>query len=317
MTKVFVDGQHGTTGLELDARLKARSDVALIRIPPKKHRDPEARRACLNEADVVFLCLPDAAAREAVDMVENPNVRVIDASTAHRTAPGWVYGFPELDRGQRGKIRSASRVAVPGCHATGFTAAMHPLRAGGIAAADYPVTAQSVSGYSGAGKAAIAQYEDTRKNDPALKSPRLYALGLHHKHLPEMAFYNDLTRPPLFTPMVGPYRQGMLVLLPLRRELLAKDMDAKALREYYAAYYAGEPFIRVMPFDDSADLENGYLGADGAAGTNRLDIFVYGHDEEILIVSRLDNLGKGASGAAVQCFNLLIGADETTGLRAV
>lgn len=313
--KVFVDGQHGTTGLELGARLAARDDLEMIRIEPGQHRDPAARKACLNAADIVFLCLPDDAAKEAVALVENPAVRVIDASTAHRVSPGWVYGFPELEREQRGKIRSAKRVAVPGCHATGFTAALHPLRAGGILGAEYPVTAQSISGYSGAGKTMIGQYENTRRDDPVLKSPRLYALGLHHKHLPEMQAYNRLEKPPLFTPMVGPYRQGMLVLLPLRRELLAKDLDGAALRDYYAAYYKGEPFIRVMPFDDQSQFDGGYLGADGANGTNRLDLFIYGHDEEVLVISRLDNLGKGASGAAVQCMNLMLGAEESTGLR--
>lgn len=314
--KIFVDGQHGTTGLELGSRLAARDDVQLIEIEPEQHRDPAARKACLNAADVAFLCLPDAAAKEAVALIDNPNVRVIDASTAHRVSPGWVYGFPELDKGQRDKIRVANRVAVPGCHATGFHAAVHPLRAGGILGSDYPLVAQSISGYSGAGKATVTQYEDTRKDDPALKSPRLYALSLHHKHLPEMQAINTLEKPPLFTPVVGPYRKGMLVLLPLRRELLAKDVDAAALRAYYAAYYQGEPFIHVMPFDDQSSFDGGYFGADGANGTNRLDLFVFGHDEEILVVSRLDNLGKGASGAAVQCMNLMLGVDEATGLRA-
>lgn len=309
--KVFVDGQHGTTGLELGARLAARDDVEPVFIDPEKRKDPAARKACLNEADIVFLCLPDAAAKEAVALIENPAVRVIDASTAHRTAPGWVYGFPELDKVQRDKIRAAKRVAVPGCHATGFNAAVHPLRAEGVLGADYPLVAQSISGYSGAGKAMIEQYEDTRKDDAALKSPRLYALGLHHKHLPEMQAVNGLVKPPLFTPMVGPYRQGMLVLLPLRRELLGKDLDAAAVRALYAAYYEGEPFIRVLPFDDQSGFDSGYFGADGANGTNRLDLFVFGHDEEILVVTRLDNLGKGASGAAVQCMNLLLGVDET------
>lgn len=312
--KVFVDGQHGTTGLELGNRLASRTDIEQIQIDPEKRRDPETRKACLNAADIVFLCLPDTAAKEAVALVENPHVRVIDASTAHRTAPGWVYGFPELNPAQRDKIRTAPRVAVPGCHATGFNAAVHPLRETGILSADYPLTAQSISGYSGAGKAMIEQYEHTRKDDAALKSPRLYALSLHHKHLPEMQAVNTLEKPPLFTPMVGPYRQGMLVLLPLRRELLSKNLDAAAVRELYAAYYQGEPFIHVMPFDNQSGFDGGYFGADGANGTNRLDLFVFGHDEEILVVSRLDNLGKGASGAAVQCMNLMLGIDETLGL---
>ena len=281
---IFIDGAHGTTGLTLRARLAGREDIELLEIDPEKHRDPAARAKLLNEAEVVILCLPDEAAVQAVALITNPRVRVIDASTAHRTTPGWIYGFPELDRRSRMKISGAARVAVPGCHATGFTAAVHPLRMAGVIGADYPVCAQSLSGYSGAGKAMIEQYEQTRKGDAALLSPRLYALGLHHKHLPEMRLQNDLIRPPLFTPMVGPYRQGMLVTLPLRRELFVKDMDAAAVRSIYAAYYAGEQFIRVCPFGDTAALEDGYLGAQGANGTNRLDLFVYGHDEEIWII---------------------------------
>ncbi len=313
-TAVFVDGQHGTTGLQIESRLHARDDIERIEIQENRRKDPQARRECLNRADVVFLCLPDDAAREAVSFIDNDKTRVIDASTAHRTANGWVYGFPELDGGQRERIHTAARVAVPGCHATGFNAAVHPLRAGEIIGSDYPLVAQSISGYSGAGKKMIAQYEDTRKDDPVLKSPRLYALGLHHKHLPEMKVINHLDKPPLFTPMVGPYRQGMLVLLPLRTELMKKKLDAAAIHSYYEQYYRNDPFIQVMPFDDTSSFDMGYFGADGANGTNRLDLFIFGHDEEVLVVSRLDNLGKGASGAAMQCFNLMMGMDETTGL---
>lgn len=313
---VFVDGAHGTTGLMLRERLAGRDDLDVLEIDAEKRKDPAERARLLNAAEIVFLCLPDAAAREAVSLIENPATRVIDASTAHRVSPGWVYGFPELNKEQREKIRKADRVAVPGCHATGFNAAVHPLRTAGVLGADTPLCAQSISGYSGAGKTMIEQYEQTRKDDAALLSPRLYALGLRHKHLPEMQAVNTLAKPPLFTPMVGPYRQGMLVLLPLRRELLARDADAAAVHALYADYYAGEPFIRVQPFDDQSTFDGGYFGAQGANGTNRLDLFVFGHDEEILVVSRLDNLGKGASGAAVQCMNLMLGAPEGQGLRA-
>ena len=312
--KIFVDGQSGTTGLQINERLAKRSDIEIFKIAPQLHKDIIERRRLINSADIVFLCLPDAAAIEAANLVENDRTRVIDSSTAHRTDENWVYGFPELDGYQREKIRNSERVAVPGCHATGFNAAVHPLIAGGILPKDYPISCQSVSGYSGGGKKLIAEYEVNRLGDSAMLSPRYYSLALKHKHLKEMIKINSLSYPPVFTPLVGNFYKGMLVSLPLQKRLLSKKMSAKDICEYYREYYKSEKFIRVMPFDPEDCLDGGFLGADGCNGTNRLDIFVFGHDEQILVMSRLDNLGKGASGAAVQCMNIMLGIDETTGL---
>lgn len=312
--KVFVDGEAGTTGLEINSRLQNRSDIELLKIDPALHRDKNERKRLLNSADIVFLCLPDDASREAVSLVTNEHTKIIDASTAHRTNDDWVYGWPEMSREQREKIKKSKRVAVPGCHATGFNAAVHPLAAGGILPADYPICSTSVSGYSGGGKKLIAAYEQTRVGDEAMRSPRYYALALKHKHLPEMMKVNGLKFPPVFTPLVGNFYRGMLVSLPLQRRLLSKDMSAKDVYNYYKEYYKDEKFIKVMPFGGENCLDGGFLGADGCNGTNRLEIFVFGHDDQILVMSRLDNLGKGASGAAVQCMNIMLGAYECTGL---
>ena len=312
---MFVDGEAGTTGLEINARLAARADVEQLKIDPALHRDKAERQRLLNAADLAFLCLPDDASREAVSLVTNDKTRIIDASTAFRTNPAWVYGWPEMSGGQREKISSSKRVAVPGCHATGFNAAVYPLIAGGILPHDYPICATSVSGYSGGGKKLINAYEDTRIDDSAMQSPRYYALTLSHKHLPEMLKVNSLDFAPLFTPLVGRFYRGMLVSIPLQRRLLAKNMDAKGIYEYYKEYYKNVKFIKVMPFGGEDCLDGGFLGADGCNGTNRLEIFVFGHDGQILVMSRLDNLGKGASGAAVQCMNIMLGLDEATGLE--
>ncbi|MDR3288896.1 MAG: N-acetyl-gamma-glutamyl-phosphate reductase [Peptococcaceae bacterium] len=313
-SKVFVDGQEGTTGLKINERLANREDLEILRIAPEKRKDASARRALLNEADVVFLCLPDEAAREAVSLVTNEKTRVIDASTAHRTHPDWVYGLPELSGEQREKIQASRRVCVPGCHATGFTTILYPLVQEGIVARDYPVTSYSVSGYSGGGKKLIAAYEEKEGRDERLKSPRLYALDLRHKHLPEMQKINGLTHLPLFTPMVGDYYQGMVVGVPLTRRLLAKRLTAREVWEAMTAYYHGQRFIRVMPFASQEYLDRGYLDATGCNHTNRVEIFVCGEGEQILLLARLDNLGKGASGAAVQNLNRMLGMDEGTGL---
>jgi N-acetyl-gamma-glutamyl-phosphate reductase, uncommon form len=310
-----VDGEAGTTGLELRARLSGRADIELLTIDPALHRDITERKRLLNAADLVFLCLPDDATREAVSLVENSQTRVIDASCAFRTHPDWVYGWPEMGGGQREKIKTAKRVSVPGCHATGFNAAVYPLVRGGILPPDYPIAATSVSGYSGAGKQRIAEYEDTRRGDPELDSPRFYALTLHHKHLPEMVGVNGLAFEPVFTPMVGRFYRGMLVSLPLVRRLLSKDLDSQELHAYYREYYKDEPFIQVMPFGGEGSLDGGYFGAQGCNGTNRLELFVFGSERQSVVISRLDNLGKGASGAAVQCMNLMLGFDERTGLN--
>lgn len=311
---MFVDGESGTTGLEIRSRLEKREDIELLKIDPALHRDASERSKFLNAADLAFLCLPDAASREAVSLVTNSRTRIIDSSTAFRTDPSWDYGWPEMSPGQRKKISKSKRVAVPGCHATGFNAAVYPLVSGGILPHDYPISATSVSGYSGGGKKLIAAYEDTRKGDAALLSPRYYALALKHKHLPEMMMVSGLTFEPVFTPLVGAFYRGMLVSVPLQRRFLSKKMDAESIFEYYSEYYKDEKFIKVMPFGGDNCLDGGFLGADGCNGTNRLEIFVFGHDEQILVMSRLDNLGKGASGAAVQCMNIMLGLDEGTGL---
>jgi N-acetyl-gamma-glutamyl-phosphate reductase len=312
--KVFVDGEAGTTGLEINGRLLSRDDIELLKIDPALHRDINERQKLLNAADIAFLCLPDVASREAVSLVTNDQTRIIDASTAFRCDDNWVYGFPELNPTQREKIRDSKRVCVPGCHATGFNAAVYPLISGGILPTDYPICCTSVSGYSGAGKTLIEKYEVSRRDDPKMLYPRYYALGLAHKHLPEIIKINSLKFTPVFTPLVGKFYRGMLVSLPLQKRLLSKDIDAKGIHQYYKNYYKGENFIKVMPFGGEDCFDEGFLGADGCNGTNNLEIFVFGHDEQIFVMSRLDNLGKGASGAAVQCMNIMLGIDEGTGL---
>ncbi|HJA64043.1 MAG TPA: N-acetyl-gamma-glutamyl-phosphate reductase [Candidatus Intestinimonas stercoravium] len=307
--KVFIDGQEGTTGLQIHQRLAARSDIELLAIDPEKRKDPEERKKLLNAADLVFLCLPDAAAREAVAMIEDGRTRVIDASTAHRTAEGWVYGFPELLAGQRARIKFAKRVADPGCHASGFLAAAAPLTELGILPKDYPVTCYSLTGYSGGGKKMIAQYEAEGK-ETALFSPRIYGTGLKHKHLPEMQAYSGLEHPPVFCPIVDDYYSGMATALMLHNRLLKGQPTAEDVCEILARYYEGETLVTVAPFD----REGSFLAANALAGTDRMEISVSGHEGQTLIVARFDNLGKGASGAAVQNMNLMLGFRETEGL---
>jgi N-acetyl-gamma-glutamyl-phosphate reductase len=309
-----VDGQEGTTGLKINERLSQRTDIELLHIDPEKRKDPEERRRLLKEADIAFLCLPDAASRESVALAGGGRARIIDASTAHRTDPDWVYGLPELSKNQRALIRDASRVSVPGCHATGFNLALYPLVRGGIVAEDYPVTCQSLSGYSGGGKKLIERHQVAGIDEKSLNMPRFYALGLNHKHLPEMQKVCGLRYPPLFTPAVGNFYQGMAVAVPLLKRLLQKQVTAREVQGLLADYYAGERFVRVMPFESGSYLDNGFLDATGCNGTNRADLFVFGHDDQILVVSRLDNLGKGASGAAVQNMNIMLGVEEGTGL---
>jgi len=311
--KIFVDGQEGTTGLKIHDYLSKISDIEVLHIEPEKRKDAAARRALLNEADVVFLCLPDAASKEAVSMVSNPNTKVIDASTAFRTHPEWTYGLPELHKKQRNQIQHSSRVAVPGCHATGYILAIQPLVAEGIIAKDYPASCYSLTGYSGGGKKLIAEYENSGKEQ--LSAPRPYALHLNHKHLPEMKFYSGLDAAPIFTPIVGNYYQGDAVTVPLSPRMFTKKATAKDIQELLASHYADERFIRVMPYDSAANLEEGFFNLMQCNHTNRLDLFVFGHEEGISLVSRFDNLGKGASGAAIQNMNLMLGFDEGTGLE--
>lgn len=312
--RVYIDGQEGTTGLQLQSRIAGRADVELLTIPDALRKDAQARKEYLNAADVVFLCLPDVASIEAVGMIDTPRVRVVDASTAHRVAPGWVYGLPELSAAQRAAIQHGSRIAVPGCHASGFVALVAPLVAAGLIPADYPVSAHSITGYSGGGKRMIAEYE-AQGRPQTLSGTRLYALGLSHKHLPEMRAITGLAHAPLFDPILGDFAQGMLVGVPLHTRLLTGGAGPKALHAALSAQYAGSRFIHVMPYDAAALPDGGFLDPQALNGTNRMQLFVFGHEEQVLLVARLDNLGKGASGAAVQCFNLMIGASEDEGLH--
>ena len=308
--KVYIDGKEGTTGLQIFERLGGRDDIELLPIDETKRKDRTERKRLLNAADLVFLCLPDDAAREAVSMIEGEHTRVIDASTAHRVAPDWVYGFPELTAGQRARIQTARRVANPGCYATGFISLVRPLVELGILPAETPVSANAVSGYTGAGKKAIAQYEAPAR-ETQLRSPRQYALSLGHKHLPEMTAMTGLSHPPLFTPQICDYPQGMLVTVPLFLSQLRRGETVDTLREALQGFYKGEDMIRVMP----GLPESGFLAANGLAGSNRLELYVSGNDTQVALLSRFDNLGKGASGAAVQNMNLMLGLEETTGLE--
>lgn len=312
--KIFVDGQEGTTGLQINERLQNRKDLEILKIDPDKRKDMQERKKLLNEADIVFLCLPDDAARESVSLVENDRTRVIDASTAHRTNEDWAYGMPELGPHFREKIRTSKRVSVPGCYATGFNMLMHPLIKEGIVPRDYPVTCHAISGYSGAGKKMIAKYEDEGPLDDSMKSPRFYAMGLQHKHIPEMLKYSGLEQPPLFTPIIAAYYKGMTVAVPLYSRLLPGKNSAECVCGSLADFYKGQQFIKVFPYGTEGNLVNGFLSATGCNGTNMLEIFVGGNDDHILLTARLDNLGKGASGAAVQCMNIILGIDEATGL---
>ena len=313
-TTVFVDGQEGTTGLRIHEYLAQRRDVEVLRIAPDKRKDANERARLLNAADVAFLCLPDAAAREAAALVSNPNTCLIDASTAHRTAPGWAYGLPELAPGQRDAIRASKRIANPGCHASAFIMLLRPLVDAGLVPKTQTLAATSITGYSGGGKKMIEQYEAAAASsaEPVLTSPRPYGLTLAHKHLPEMAAHTGLATPPIFQPMVGNFYKGLSVSVPL--PLAALGTTAEALQQAFEAHYAGERFVHVMPLRDPATLEAGFFDVQGCNDTNRVDIFVFANDTQAILMARLDNLGKGASGAAVQAMNLHLGVDEGLGL---
>jgi N-acetyl-gamma-glutamyl-phosphate reductase len=312
--KVFVDGQHGTTGLKIHERLNGRNDIEVLQIPDAKRKDPMAKKEFLNMADIVFLCLPDDAARESVSLIQNSSVCVIDGSTAHRVAEGWTYGLPELKKEQRDLIKKSKRITVPGCHAAGFVLMLYPLVAQGIVAPDYPVTCHAVAGYSGGGKALIADY--TGENVPDfIKNPRPYSLALNHKHLPEMTRIVGLSRPPVFSPTVVDVYNGEIVSIPLVPDRLEKRLSAAEIRELLAEYYDGEHFVKVMPYPADDFLKNGFLTFIDCNGTNNLEIFVFGNADRVLLSARYDNLGKGASGTAVQNMNIILGLDESTGLE--
>ena len=311
--KVFIDGKEGTTGLKIFERFAKRSDLEIIEIDEEKRKDSSERAKCINASDFTFLCLPDAASIEAVSLCTNPNTRIIDASTAHRVNPDWAYGFPELDKSFREKIEKSNRVANPGCYASGFNAIAYPLVKSGIMPKDYPVCANAVSGYSGAGKKAIALYEAEGRNFE-LDSPRLYALTQGHKHLPEMKIIPGLEYEPIFNPYVCDYFQGMTVTIGLFTRLLAKKVTAKDVWEMFASHYEGCNFVKVAGFMGEGTLAEPFIPANTLANTNMMEVFVYGNDDRICVTTRLDNLGKGASGAAVQSLNIMMGIDETTGL---
>lgn len=310
MYQVFIDGSAGTTGLKLAQRLQSREEIQILRLPEEQRKVLDARVAMIEQADISFLCLPDAASRELCERLPE-HARVLDTSTAHRTEPGWVYGLPELSLARRQEIMSANRVAVPGCHATGFLTLAAPLVSLEIAPADYPFTAHSVTGYSGGGKQMIAQYEADDRPD-SYQSPRQYALGQQHKHLPEMQKIAGLAYPPVFNPIVADFFCGMVVTVPLHVRLLQQRISPAEVAEAMQAYYAGQQFIKVHSYGEAP--EDGTLAANALAGTNELEIFVFGTEEQIVLASRFDNLGKGASGAAVQCMNLMLGLPEDSGL---
>ena len=306
--KVYIDGQEGTTGLQIYDRLAQRDDIELLRIDSDKRKDNAERKRLMDASDIVFLCLPDAAAREAVALIESPTTRVIDASTAHRTNPDWAYGFPELSEEHRAAVRNGKRVANPGCHATGFISIVCPLVRMGILPQDAPVSAFSLTGYSGGGKKMIAQYEGEEKS-AEMASPCPYGMGQSHKHLPEMQAVCGLTHKPVFTPIVDDYYKGMATTVPFHMAQLRGVSSLEEVRQRLADYYAGSTMVRVAEGTDTAKVY-----ANALAGKDTLQLIVAGNDQQFTVTALFDNLGKGASGAAVQNMNIMLGLDETTGL---
>ena len=308
MKKVFIDGSVGTTGLRIFERLSSREDLEIVTLPEEQRKDPAARKQALNSVDVAFLCLPDDAAREAVQMVENPSVTVIDASTAHRTLPDWAYGFPELSETFEKKLRSSKRIAVPGCHASGFIALVYPLIEKGILKEDALLTCHSITGYSGGGKKMIAEYEE-KDRDILLGAPRQYGLSQQHKHLKEMRAICGLETPPMFSPIVADFYSGMTVTVPLFKQALAKG-NSEEIKQIYREKYNGKIVNYVETIDDS-----GFISGLALSHKDSMQITVQGNEDRILLVACYDNLGKGASGAAVECMNIALGLDETCGLE--
>lgn len=312
MPKVFIDGEAGTTGLQIRERLEGRRDVELVSIDPAKRKDADARRAMLNGVDVVILCLPDEAAKEAVSLIGNDAVKVIDASTAYRVAPDWAYGFAEMAEDQRAKIAAAQRVSNPGCYPTGFIALVKPLVDAGVLPRDWPVSVNAVSGYSGGGKAMIAEFEEEASASFTRVPYRIYAMGQSHKHVPEMQTHTGLKHAPVFAPSVGRYYKGMIVEVPLALAALPGAPKLVDVHSVLSARYSGERFVEVASLAEAAALKT--LDPEGLNGTNRMKLFVFGRDEQARLVALLDNLGKGASGAAVQNLNLMLGLEEGAGL---
>lgn len=311
--KIFIDGAAGTTGLEIRERLATRRELAVISLEGERRKDAAAREDALNSADVAILCLPDEAAREAVALIKNNSVKVIDPSTAHRTAPGWVYGFPEM-RGQREKIRASARVSNPGCYATGFIALVQPLVAAGLVPKDWPVSSNAVSGYSGGGRSMIAEFEDKKAGNFTKEVFRTYGLNLAHKHVPEMQMHAGLAHAPVFAPSVGRFYRGMIVEVPLQLWALPAKPSVGGVHEIFAYAYASEPLVEVVSLKEAAEMKT--LDAEELANTNRMKIYVFGNEKsgQVRLAAVLDNLGKGAAGAAVQNLNVMMGWNETEGL---
>jgi N-acetyl-gamma-glutamyl-phosphate reductase len=320
---VFIDGEAGTTGLQIRQRLEGRTDIALASLPTEKRKDAAARAEIINDADAVILCLPDDAAKEAVGLVKNNRTRVIDASSAHRVASGWTYGFPEMDAGQRSAVAKAGRVTNPGCYATGAIALLRPLVAHGLVSAEWPVTINAVSGYSGGGKSLIAAFEDPQSPNATRDNFRLYAMGVVQKHIAEIQVHSALKGRPLFIPSVGRFAQGMLVSIPLQLWAMPGKPTLDALQAALAEHYAGEHFIDVMPLEESlaigaaSSLDARNPEPEGLNDTNRVQLGVYGNakEQQAVLLAKLDNLGKGASGQAVQNLNLMLGLPEAAGLN--
>lgn len=313
MKKIYIEGSEGTTGLRIFERFRGREDIELLKINPELRKDPAERKKMINASDITFLCLPDAASIESVGLVENENVVIIDASTAHRTNPDWAYGFPELSGEHREKIKNGKRIAVPGCYATGFISLLYPLTSKGLIEKDCPVSSFGISGYSGAGKKTIAVYEDPER-EKMYDAPREYALSQSHKHLREMKAVTGLTREPLFSPIIADYYSGMVVSVPLYADYFTEKMDLETLWKHFDEYYKGEKFIRVMPLGSEEETAN-MLPGNECSGWDGLRIYVTGNEERFVLSAQFDNLGKGASGAAIQCMNILLGVDEATGLN--
>lgn len=309
MIKVFIDGQEGTTGLKIVERIENRNDVELIRIKAELRKDVAERKKLINQSDITFLCLPDISAIEAVSLVENDNVKIIDASTAHRTNNDWAYGFAELSKAHREKIRKSNRVAVPGCHASGFLALVYPLISSGIMPKDYPLVCNSITGYSGGGKKMIKEYESIDR-DYFLNSPRQYGLTQMHKHLKEMTHIGQLKFNPIFNPIVADYYSGMQVTVPIFSKLLNKCLGVNDIYNLFKKHYKNQQLFEVCNMGNSS-----YLPANMMSGSDRMKVLIGGNDERVLLTALFDNLGKGASGGAVQCMNIMLGIDESTSLK--